>query len=164
MSAQLQEQVTALAAELRTLRDIEAVRQLIAQYHLACDGWDERGTHRDVEAIAALFTPDGVWDIPAQEEDGVFGGSSRILVTGHDEITAFARNLQAIHWIIHFVVNPIVTVDGDRATGQFKGFVRFKSEKGADPAWVCGIYRAEAVRMADGWRFSRLAWDHLDTL
>jgi hypothetical protein len=153
---------TDIDARITALEDAEAVRQLVARYHLACDGWDERGTHRDVAAIAALFTPDGVWDVPAQQ-DGVFAGDARLRIAGRAAIMDFARGLQAIPWIIHFVVNPLVAVDGDSASGAFKGFVRFKGA-GTDPVWVCGIYRVEAMRTPDGWCFSRLAWDHLDTM
>lgn len=162
MTSAVTNELAALRTELRALRDAEEIRLLVADYHLACDGWDARGTHRDVGAIAALFTPDGVWDVPTQE-DGVFAGGARTLITGRSAIEEFAQGLQAISWIMHLVVNPVVKVSGDTASGQFKGFVRFKGD-GNDPVWVCGIYRIETQRTAEGWRFSRLAWDHLDKL
>jgi hypothetical protein len=138
-----------LARQMREMQDIEAVRVLVARYHLACDGTAETGTHRDPASIAALFAADAVWDIP--------GGP----YTGHSQITAKARELQRIEWIIHLVVNPIVTVDGDTAHGQFKGFVRTRKSAMAQAQWSIGHYYVDAVRTSEGWRFTRLGWDYL---
>ena len=45
-----------LEASLRRLEDIEAIKQLKAQYCSYCDD------QYDVEGLAGLFTDDAVWD------------------------------------------------------------------------------------------------------
>lgn len=136
---------------VRRLEDIEAVRRLMAQYHRACDGWDEAGSHKDPQAIADLFTDDGVWGIPAQHP----------FARGRAEIAALAERLQSIDWIVHFVVNPIVEIDGDAATAEFKGIVRIQPDAGRAAGWTMGVYRAACRRTPGGWRFRSLDWDTL---
>jgi hypothetical protein len=137
--------------ELVRLADIEAVRLLMARYHQACDGWDADGTHRDPDAIADLFADDGVWDVTPQQAAAV----------GREQIAERARELQAIAWIVHFVVNPIVEVDGDTARGDFKGIVRIRMTETSRPFWLLGIYRALAARTRAGWRLSSLSFERL---
>lgn len=139
-----------LAAEIRTLRDMEEVRTLMARYHRACDGTEETGTHRDPRAIAALFTPDGVWEIP--------GG----VIAGREAIAATARQFQAVSWIIHVFANPIVSIGGDTAQAEFKGFVRSRMAPGTPAIWSIGRYDAEFVRGPEGWLFGSLKWAYLD--
>jgi hypothetical protein len=161
MSASLEDQIAGLSRQVRRIRDAEEVRRLMHLYHQACDGWDGGGTHKDPLAIATLFVPDGVWDIPI-ERDGVWNAPSAGGLKGHAAIAAEAEHLQITPWVIHYVVNPIVDIDGDSANGRFKAFVRV-----ADPnrsfAWVCGIYHVDAVRTTEGWKFARLEWQHIDT-
>jgi ketosteroid isomerase-like protein len=140
---------TPLEDRIRRLEDAEAVCLLMARYHQACDGWDGTGTHKDPEAIAALFTEDGVWDVTARQPPP----------TGHEQIAALAEELRSIPWIVHFVVNPIVKVDGDAATGEFKGLLRVRLDESAPRVWAMGIYRVMARRTADGWLFRSLAWE-----
>jgi hypothetical protein len=149
MTASHDVQIAQLARQVRELRDIEEIRELVARYHSACDGTLEKGTHRDPEAIADLFTPDGVWDVPG----GPFAGRA--------EIIAKARELQSIVWIIHIVANPVVAVDGDVARGEFKGFVRSRRSVTSPPGWSIGIYRTRTVRTLHGWRFQKLTWEYL---
>lgn len=113
-----------LEERLQAVEDMLAVQQLMAFYHNAVDGWDERGTHKDPEAIAALFTEDGVWDVTAREP----------APTGRAEVAQLAKDLQAVPWVIHTVVNPIVSPDGDEATGEFKGI-----QGGADSRSAAGV-------------------------
>lgn len=141
---------------IRRLEDLEELRLLMARYHLCCDGWDEAGTHRDPEAIAALFTSEGSWGIPHPR-----GSTLPVPVVGHAQVGALARELQSMHWIVHFVVNPVIEVEGDSARGEFKGIVRVQYCADGPAGWGLGIYRFEASRTPAGWRFSRLDFDTL---
>jgi ketosteroid isomerase-like protein len=138
-----------LEARVQRLEDIEAVRQLMARYHILCDGWDERGTHKDPDAIAELFTDDGIWAVTDRQPPP----------TGRAEVAALAKDNQAIDWIVHFVANPIVEVDGDTATGEFIGVLRVRVAREMRKSWVVGRYRIAAARTADGWRFKRVDWE-----
>lgn len=141
---------------VRRLEDIEAVRLLMARYHQECDGWDDQGTHKRPESITDLFTEDGVWDIPKPA-----GATTQAPAVGREQIVALAKELQSIQWIFHFVVNPIVEVDGDTVTGEFKGLVRMQSKQSAPSGWGLGIYRADVARTHQGWKFRSLAWETL---
>jgi ketosteroid isomerase-like protein len=138
-----------IAARLQALEDVEAVRVLMARYHDACDGWDGSGTHKDPAAIAALFTEDGVWAVTAREP----------APRGPEEIASLARDLQIIPWIIHFVANPNVQVDGDRAAGRFKGIIRVRLKESAPMVWSIGIYHLVARRGPAGWLIESLDWE-----
>jgi hypothetical protein len=136
-------------ARLRRLEDIEALRALMARYHVLCDGGHGRGTHPDPDAIAELFTEDGEWDETTRQP----------APKGRAEIAAMARELQAVAWIVHSAVNPLIVVEGDTATGEFKGVLRVKLGESSPVVGVVGIYRMVAARTPDGWRFRSLAWE-----
>jgi hypothetical protein len=141
-----------LHTQLRQMQDVDAVRQLMYRYHQACDGWGELGTHRDPGAIADLFTDDGQWDVTAQDPPP----------TGRDEIIALARRLQSVPWIVHYVANPIVDVDGDRGMGRFVGVLRVRPAADARRVWSLGIYELAAERTSRGWRIQRLSWEPVE--
>lgn len=140
---------SSIEARVRRLEDIESLRRLMASYHQVCDGWTDAGTHKDPEAIAALFTEDGEWAVTAREP----------APKGRAQIAAMARELQAVPWVVHFVVNPIVDIDGDAAQGTFKGVIRVRKVPGASLEWTMGLYRLDAVRTPSGWRIRRLDWE-----
>jgi ketosteroid isomerase-like protein len=134
---------------LRAVEAKLAVHELMARYHNAVDGWTELGTHKDPEAIAALFTDDGVWDVTARQP----------APKGHAEIAALAVDLQAVPWVIHTVVNPIVDIDGREATAEFKGLLRVRRTPSNELEWSIGRYRLLARSTSDGWRIARLSWE-----
>jgi hypothetical protein len=141
--------VTTLEERLQAVEAVLAVQELMARYHDACDGWDESGSHKDPGAIAALFTEDGLWDVTARQP----------APRGRAEIAALASQLQAIPWIVHAVVNPIIESGGDRATAQFKGILRLKLQPSAPLVWSLGRYHLDARRTSDGWRIASLSWE-----
>jgi hypothetical protein len=141
--------VTTLEERLQAVEDVLALQELMARYHDACDGWDESGTHKDPDAIAALFTEDGIWDVTARQP----------VPRGQVAIAALAAELQSIPWIVHAVVNPIITSGGDRATAQFKGILRVKLKPSAPLMWSLGRYHLDARRTPAGWRIASLSWE-----
>ncbi len=144
---------SSIEARLQRLEDIESVRRLMATYHQLCDGWTETGTHKNPAGIASLFTEDGEWAVTARQP----------APKGPEQIASMARELQAIPWIVHFVVNPVVDVDGDTACGTFKGVIRRRHRREDNLSWNMGLYRLPAVRTADGWRMKRLDWESMTT-
>lgn len=89
---------------VRRLEDIEAVRHLKLRYAALCDD-----SYRP-EALAALFTPDGVWD----------GGEAYGVYRGREEIAGYWRACaDSIPFAIHLILNHIVEIAelGVSATG-----------------------------------------------
>jgi hypothetical protein len=84
------------------LEDIEAIKQLKARYCEICD--DDHNPDR----ITSVFAEDGIW------ESAEFGTGR-----GHAEIrTLFQSFQELIEFSQHNVMNPIIEVHGDRATGN----------------------------------------------
>jgi hypothetical protein len=94
-----------VAARLARLEAIQAIEQLKALYCLYCD----RGYQPD--AIASLFTEDAVWD----------GGADRGRYVGRAAIRAFFAEVSGrFPFAAHLVTNPIIDVNGERATGLWR--------------------------------------------
>jgi len=75
---------------------------------------------------------------------------------GRDELAAFAarhtRAPERFHK--HLVVDPVIAVDGDRATAV-SYFIRLDDVDGEPVVYAFGRYRDELVRCGDGrWRFA----------
>jgi hypothetical protein len=139
-----------LEDRVRHLEDTEAIRVLMARYHQLCDGWTEEGTHKDPEALSQLFTEDGTWAVGPTP------------MVGRAAVAEQARRLQkAIPWIIHTFTNPVVSISGDQASGEFKGLVRVRREGRTSPGETIGVYRAQLVRQDAGWLFQSLTWERV---
>lgn len=88
---------------IQRLEDIEALRQLKHRYCAYCDAG------YDAAPLTALFTDDAIWDGGPM---GYFVGRAAI----HE---FFAGCSKLIPFAIHHVTNPIIEVEGDRATGEW---------------------------------------------
>lgn len=78
------------------------IQDLLARYAWEVD-------HGDPAAWAALFTEDGVFEIPAV----------KVKASGRDELARFAGDLQgAIPNVHHVQTNFVIDLDGDRARGK----------------------------------------------
>jgi hypothetical protein len=131
-----------LAVRIRKLEDIEAIRKLKGQYAAYCD------SGYPPDEIAALFTEDAVWD------GGVFGRHE-----GREAIRAFFRRGSTnIPFALHYMTNPLIEVDGDRATGRWHLFQACTFAEGGDqrPIWGGARYHEEYLRQDGVWRFHRL--------
>lgn len=84
-----------LAQRLRRLEAIEEIRRLKLTYAALCDD-----SYRP-EALAQLFTPDGVWD----------GGEAYGVYRGREEIAGYWRACaESIPFAIHLILNHIVDI------------------------------------------------------
>jgi uncharacterized protein (TIGR02246 family) len=92
--------LAALEQRLALLEDERAVARLVAAYGPLVDSGDAEG-------VAALWAPDGVYDV------------DELLMTGRAEIEAMVRSSAHQGWIAggcaHVVGPPHVTVTGDEA-------------------------------------------------
>ena len=136
-----------LEARVRRLEDIEAIRQLKAAYCAACDdGYD-------ADRLAALFTEDAVWD----------GGRTFGVVEGREAIRRHFRGASRRLTIArHQVMNPIIELDGDRASGHWLLFqpCTSASADGSETAmWLAATYSDSYARHGDGWLIARTEID-----
>jgi len=125
-----------------TLRDKDAIRELIHQYcfHMDAGHFAELGH---------LFAPDGEWVTPYAQ------------VTGPEEVTAvMTRNVPLSPKRVHYTMNSVIAVAGDQATARSNYLVILETPNGPVPS-VCGIYDDVFVRRPEGWRFKRRQLIHL---
>ena len=76
------------------------------------------------------------------------------VATGPAEIENMMKALTT-QWqcAMHYMLNPIIEIDGDRARGTVSGLFAFTSVKNPAPIWLSNIYSDEYVRTPRGWRF-----------
>jgi uncharacterized protein (TIGR02246 family) len=129
-----------LEERMRALEDVEEIKQLKARYAAACDN------NYDADAIAALFTEDAVWD-----------GGSLGKAEGREKIRKFFRRApEFFPFAIHNVMNPVIEVDGDRATAQWYLLQPATMARENQAVWLSAAYRDEYVRVGGRWMFKHL--------
>lgn len=125
---------------LAALEAIEEIRKLKARYAAACDD------NYNADAIAALFVEDAVWD------GGALGKAE-----GREAIRKFFRGAPKFFpFAMHNVMNPIIDVDGDRATAEWNLLQPATMAKGNQAVWLAATYHDEYVRVGGEWKFKRL--------
>jgi len=129
-----------LVRRITRLEDIEAIRQLKARYCEICDD------DHDPERITSVFTEDAVWE-----------GRGIGRAEGHAQIRElFARFQRAMSFTQHMVMNPVLTVDGDRATGTWYFFGPFTFRDGNQAKWQAARYHEEYVKLNGEWKIKHL--------
>src|SRR5262249_19263482 len=123
--------------------DIEEIKQLKIRYFEACDGGFGGMPTHEPDAIAEVFTEDGVWD-----------GGTLGMCAGRDAIRA--RYEQVPQGFAYTMLSsPKIDVDGDRATGRWHLMV-YATSAGTGPSKLTGgEHRDEYVRTPEGWRIAR---------
>jgi hypothetical protein len=125
---------------LTRLEDIEAIKQLKARYCEICD--DDHNPER----ITSVFAEDGIW------ESAEFGTGR-----GHAEIRKLFQGFQKlIEFSQHNVMNPIIEVHGDRATGEWYFMGPFKFRQGEQARWIALQYKDEYVKLNGQWKYKHL--------
>lgn len=136
-----------LEARLQALEDREAIRELVASYGPLAD-WG------DAKAIAALWTPDGQYEI-----------TGFATANGHAEIAALIDapyHRALIAGGCAHVLGPIaVTVTGDSATARGHSIV-LRAADGGFEVFRVAANRWTFVRTSAGWRVTHRANALLD--
>jgi hypothetical protein len=142
-----------LEKRIKILEDIEEIKQLQIIYvnNLTTTKWDE---------IANCFAEDGVVDIPSGSAKG------RKAIAKH-----FKEKVGVNHIGMegNFVVHPIISVDGDKAKGNWLLYIQFSLPhklKAGDPFlytdvapdWMQGYYEVEYIKENGKWKISLLKW------
>ena len=129
-----------LAARIRRMEDIEAIKQLKALYCEICD--DDHNPDRIVE----IFTEDGIWE-----------GRGIGTAQGRDEIRAlFERFQQMMSFSQHMTMNPRIEVDGDTARGTWYFFGPFTFRENNQAKWQATRYHEEYARVDGAWKIRHL--------
>jgi hypothetical protein len=132
-----------LAQRIQTLEDIEAIKRLKARYCGYCDNGYEP------DSIASLFTEDGVWD------GGLFGRSE-----GREAIRKFFSGAsKMLPFALHYVMNPIIEVNGNTAKGTWYLFQTCTFAEGNQAVWGAAKYTEEYVKQGSEWKFKNLKVD-----
>lgn len=126
--------------KVQWLIDVEEIRQLKYRYCAACDdGYDP-------ETLASFFTEDAIWD---------GGGLGK--AAGKQGIIDFFKSVGGlVQFAIHNVSNPIITIDGDNASGQWNLWQPMVYSEGDEAVWYAAQYNDDYRRTAAGWKISHL--------
>jgi ketosteroid isomerase-like protein len=131
---------TTLAERIDRLEQIEALKQLKYRYCAAVDA------NYDADAIAAMFTEEGVWD---GGDLGYFSGRNAI----HK---SFQEPNALVQWMCHTVVNPIIDVTGNRARCQWYMWLPKITIEGSSRTFQGGTH-IDLCRRVDGeWLFEHM--------
>lgn len=129
-----------LEQRITRLEDIEAIKQLKARYCEICDDM------HNPDRIASVFAPDGIW------ESADFGKAQ-----GHEAVRELFRGFQRMFsFSQHNVMNPIITVDGARATGIWYLMGPWTQADGDKAIWMTARYDDDYVKIDGQWKYQHL--------
>ncbi len=146
--------IDGLAARVRRLEDIEAIRRVMGEYTIAAD--DRHGFTVDVERTMRLFAQDGVW------EGGVRYGRHEGWYAIRDYLL---QGRAGIDWSLHHLFNPNIEIaaDGQSALGRWYliEMARMLNAETGNPemVWLGGVYDADFIREDSAWKIKRLKFD-----
>ena len=124
---------------LQALEDIEAIRQLKVRYCHSVDAYD-------AETTASFFTEDAVFDVGAR---GRCEGRQQVL-------EFFKGSRERLPFFVHMLLNPIIDVDGDTATGSWYLLQASTVGQTNEAVWGCARYDDEYVRVDGKWMFKNV--------
>lgn len=133
-----------VVARIRELEDREQLRELKAQYARRSDAVFNAPGAASATALADLFTDDGVLDLGPF---GRFEGRAALL-------DAFENVLpQGTKWSTHYIVNPVLEVQAEHATGQWYYLIQAVPAGPSSPLiQIFGSYADQYQRTSAGWR------------
>ena len=68
----------------------------------------------------------------------------------------FANASNIIGFAVHGISNPLIDIDGDRATARWYQHQPMTMKDTDTCFWFCAQYRDECVRTPDGWKFQHV--------
>ncbi|MCS6925449.1 MAG: nuclear transport factor 2 family protein [Candidatus Binatia bacterium] len=129
-----------LETQLTILQDIEAIKQLKAEY---CDICDD---NHNPDRIVTIFAEDGIWE-----------GQGIGRAQGHAELRRlFQRFAELISFSQHNVFNPRIVVNGNEAHGRWNFLGPFTFRKGNRQLWLAARYEDDYVKINGQWKFKHL--------
>lgn len=137
---------SSLEDRVRVLEDLEAIRRLKARYCAACDDG------HNPETLGTLFAEDASWE--ATNMGRADGRAAIQKLLGDVGRSGRIRNSA------HHALNPILEVDGDRASGHWRLIMLYTANRpDGSHAYlrIIGWYRERYVRVRGEWLFQSLA-------
>ena len=133
----LAETVAELQKKVRYLEDIDALRNLKAEYAAACDD------NYNVDRLVALFAEDATWESE---------GMGRYV--GREAIREFFRGISG-HFVfaLHYGLNPQIEVNGDTARAKWYLFMPCTVGDTGEAMWRAGLDEEEYVRVDGKWMY-----------
>lgn len=129
-----------LEARITRIEDIEAIKQLKARYCEICDD-----THNP-DRITSVFAEDAIW------EGAGFGQAK-----GHAEIVELFRGFrETFSFSQHNISNPIIEVDGNRATAIWYLSGPWTHTEGDEEKWMALRYDDDYVKIDGVWKYQHL--------
>jgi len=123
-------------SRLRRLEAVQEIMDLESQYAFAADT-------RDTDLYVSLFTEDGVIDLRPYGDR----------IVGREAIRRFRQaSPDKVAFSVHYLHNPHIVVDGDRAWGRFYWLAALDWVATGEAVWSSGYYLDEFVRTDEGWR------------
>lgn len=139
-----------LEERIRLIEDREEIARLKHTYcSINNGGWRGVETHHDIDKLIDIFVPDGVWD----------GSPELPKAVGHQQIRDLFTMWRALPFVIHFVTNPVIDVDGDTAHAVYQAIITpaMPCPDGSKQAmWIFGQYEEDYVRTPQGWKYKVL--------
>ena len=125
---------------LTQIEDIETIKQLKAEY---CDICDDG---HNPDRIVKIFAEDGIW------EGGGFGKAE-----GHAAIRELFQGFQKqISFSQHQVMNPVIKIEGETATGIWYFFGPFTFSRKNQAKWLAARYQDDYIKVDGEWKFQHL--------
>ena len=136
-SGNLAETVAELQKRVRHLEDVDALRNLKAEYAAACDD------NYDPDRLAALFVEDATWESQGMGRH-----------EGREAIREFFRSISG-HFVfaLHYGLNPQIEVDGDTARAKWYLFMPCTVGDTGKAMWRAGLDEEEYVRVDGKWMY-----------
>src|SRR5262245_27567827 len=130
-----------LEARVKRLEDIEGVWQLFMDYRRLLDA-------RDYAAYAQLFVDGGEW----VGNLGEARGAAEIEALLERTLERYPDDSTRTH---HLVCNPVIQIDGDRATAQSTWVYVTRDDDDRPQLSLLGHYEDVLTRDGDRWKFLR---------
>ena len=135
-------QETAVLKRLQRLEDTLAIQRLLIDYGLHLDA-------RDLHAYSRLFCEDGEWS----GRTGSAVGPDAIQAMLEANLSPNPPAPEATSW--HIVSNPLIDLDGDRATASVTWAVIRRAPGDTPAVALLGHYDDVLEREHGRWRFKR---------
>ena len=141
-----------LEERVAALEDIESIRRLKYTYPYIADAGVRDASK--MQAFADLFVEDAWIDFDFM---GVHKGRKAVMAFYSDQVA------NILSYSAHMLTNPLIDLDGDKATGQWYVIVPNTFRATNQATWLQAVYTEEYVRVGGAWKWKSITvrFDHI---